>query len=240
MAATLRALLFDLQGTCADFFTAVASAARLIDAGRNPQEDWGAFVGDWRRGYMRAVNNDGGGPGRAAPPWTSARGVYAEALERLLAERGLDGFDAAAREALVLAWEEQPPWPDVVPGLARLRERHVLGALSNADVPAVVRTAKAGGLPFDVLFSAEMFQAFKPDPAVYRTAARWLALAPEEIMLVACHQYDLRAAGSLGFRTAFVPRPLEFGPQGRPDLDPDPGFTLVAKDFVDLAELLGC
>ncbi|MGL6233952.1 MAG: haloacid dehalogenase type II [Segniliparus sp.] len=238
MAATPQALLFDLQGTCTDFFTAMASAVRRVDAGRHPRVDWGSFVADWRRGYMRALGNDSSG--MSAPAWTSVRGVYAQALETLLAERGIEGFGEADRRALVLAWEEQPPWPDVVPGLARLKGRHVLGTLSNADTPAVVRTAKAGGMPFDVLFSAQMCQAFKPDPVVYRTAATWLSLAPEEIMLVACHQYDLRAAGALGFQTAFVPRPLEFGPDGNPDLVPDPAFTVVAEDFAELAAVLGC
>ncbi|EFV12340.1 haloacid dehalogenase type II [Segniliparus rugosus] len=237
MAPTARAILFDLQGTCTDFFTSVVAAARAIDGGEHPDLDWGPFVSDWRKAYMRALGNDATAKAGAAPAWRSVREVYRQALEALLAERGLDGFDEDQLVGLVLAWEEQEPWPDVVPGLARLRARHTLGALSNADVPAVARTAKAGALPFDVLFSAQMFQAFKPDPAVYLTSARWLSLDPPDIMLVACHAYDVAAAHRLGFQTAFVPRPDELGPGA--GAEPAPESALLARDFLDLADQLG-
>jgi 2-haloacid dehalogenase len=237
MCSPPRAILFDLQGTCTDFFTAVVEAARRIDQGRHPDANWDVFIRGWRATYMRTLGNDEAG--RAAPAWRSVRGVYREALDTLLAEHRIDGLDEDDRAALTLAWEEQPPWPDVVPGLARLRRQCTLGTLSNADTAAVISTVRAGGLPFDVLFSAQMFQTFKPDPRVYSYAADWLSLAPEEILLVACHHYDLRAAGQLGFQTAFIPRPLEFGPNGNPDITPDSSFALVAQDLLNLADQLG-
>ena len=58
-------------------------------------------------------------------------------------------------------------------------------------------------------------------------------------MMVAAHLGDLRAAKSVGLRTAFVPRPLEYGPAGKPDLQPDASVDLAARDFVDLAAKLG-
>jgi 2-haloacid dehalogenase len=59
--------------------------------------------------------------------------------------------------------------------------------------------------------------------------------------MVAAHPADLAAAARCGLRTAYVPRPLEFGP-GRPGSQPEPGqpFDVVAGDFVKLAEKLGC
>ena len=36
------------------------------------------------------------------------------------------------------------------------------------------------------------------------------------------------------------PRPDEAGPDRRPDLTPDPSFDVVADDFLDLADRLGC
>ncbi len=63
-----------------------------------------------------------------------------------------------------------------------------------------------------------MAGVFKPDPAIYRMAATYLGLDPAEIMMVASHKYDLRAAAALGFHTAFVARPLELRPSGAADV----------------------
>ena len=56
---------------------------------------------------------------------------------------------------------------------------------------------------------------------------------------VAAHLGDLHAAKALGLATAFVSRPLEFGPDGRPDLMPDASVDLTATNFDDLAARLG-
>jgi len=139
-----------------------------------------------------------------------------------------------------LAWQRLNPWPDVVPGLTRLKAKYTLATLSNADVAAVVNISKRAGLPWDAIFAAEMADVFKPDPAIYRMAATYLGLNPAEIMMVASHKYDIRAAARLGFQTAFVARPLEFGTDGAADLDYSDEFDVNAADFVDLADQLGC
>jgi 2-haloacid dehalogenase len=84
-----------------------------------------------------------------------------------------------------------------------------------------------------------LVEAYKPDPRPYRMAVRLLGLESHEVMLVAAHQEDLRAARAQGMQAAFVPRPLEYGPPHVPDLTPDPAFELVATDFMDLAQQLG-
>jgi 2-haloacid dehalogenase len=58
-------------------------------------------------------------------------------------------------------------------------------------------------------------------------------------MMVAARQGDLRAAQAVGLRTAFVPRPLEHGPERMPDTTPDPAFDVHAKDCNDLADKMG-
>jgi 2-haloacid dehalogenase len=68
-------------------------------------------------------------------------------------------------------------------------------------------------------------------------AIELLGLRPGEIMMVAAHNYDLAAARSHGMRTAFVPRPAEYGPET--DLKPESDWDVVAKDMEDLARLLG-
>ena len=121
-------------------------------------------------------------------------------------------------------------------GLTRLKNAYTLATLSNADVSAVVNISKRAGLPWDAVFAAEMAGVFKPDPAIYRMAATYLGLDPAEIMMVASHKYDIRAAGRLGFATAFVARPLEFGADGDADVAYSDEFDINASDFLDLAD----
>ena len=111
--------------------------------------------------------------------------------------------------------------------------------MSNGNVALMTNMAKYAGLPWDVILGAELAQAYKPDPRTYLTGAELLGLRPEEVMMVAAHQNDLLAAGAQGLRTAFVPRPMEFGPNRKPDPTPDPSFDIVATDFRDLASQMG-
>ena len=232
----VQALLFDVQGTATDFLSTVCGEARRISAGRFPGVDWPDTVRRWRARYFAALD----ATQSRQRGWVSVHSVYRDALGAVLDECGIDGLSDAECEELTLAWQRLKPWPDVVPALTRLKTVFTLATLSNADVSAVVNISKRAGLPWDAIFAAEMAGVFKPDPAIYRMAATYLGLEPAEIMMVASHKYDLRAAGGLGFRTAFVARPLEFGVDGEVDVAYSDEFDINASDFLDLAEQLGC
>ncbi|GAB08503.1 putative epoxide hydrolase [Gordonia araii NBRC 100433] len=226
------ALLFDLQGTATDFYTPVVAGLREAF----PDADHDELLTRWRAGYFEQT-------GPEAPVddagWVSVHAIYRAALDEVLAEAGLQAGDDVC-EALSRTWQRLEPWPDSIQGLSRLRSRYTTATLSNADVAAAVRICKHAALPFDAVFTAEMAGAFKPDPRAYLTAARYLDVPTSEIMMVACHKYDLRAAAELGLATAFVARPLEFGPAGSPDAEFDDAFTINATDFLDLADQLDC
>jgi 2-haloacid dehalogenase len=232
----VKALLFDVQGTATDFHSTVCEEAARISAGRHPDADWADLVRRWRAGYFTALEAAQG----QAHGWVSVHSVYRRALDTVLVDCGITGFSDAEREELTLAWQWLQPWPDVVPGLTRLKAAYTLATLSNADVSAVVNISKRADLPWDAIFAAEMAGVFKPDPAIYRLAARYLGLDPAEIMMVASHKYDIRAAGRLGFATAFVARPLEYGVDGDADVAYSDEFDVNAADFLDLAQQLGC
>ncbi len=232
MRLVVKALLFDVQGTATDFHSTVCDEAARISAGRHPDADWGDLVRRWRAAYFAALEAAQGSG------WVSVHSVYRHALDTVL--EGIAGFSDADRDELTLAWQRLRPWPDAVPGLTRLKTAYTLATLSNADVSAVVNLSKRAGLPWDAVFAAEMAGVFKPDPAIYRLAARYLGLDPAEIMMVASHKYDIRAAGRLGFATAFVARPLEFGVDGDADVAYSDEFDINASDFLDLAAQLNC
>lgn len=234
MSLVVKALLFDVQGTATDFHSTVCDEAARISAGRHPDADWGDLVRRWRASYFAALEAAQGNG------WVSVHSVYRRALDTVLDDCGIVGFSGADRDELTLAWQRLRPWPDVVPGLTRLKTAYTLATLSNADVSAVVNLSKQAGLPWDAIFAAEMAGVFKPDPAIYRLAATYLGLDPADIMMVASHKYDIRAAGRLGFATAFVARPLEFGAGGDADVAYSDEFDVNASDFLDLAAQLGC
>ncbi len=229
----IRALVFDLQGTSADFYRPVVRAGRELD----PSVDWGALVPGWRRLYRERMTAIAAG----RTPWVPTDTVYRDGLDALLAEQGLSGrVDAAARDRLTLAWHRLDPWPDSVEGLTRLRRRYVTAPLTNDGMATAVAVAKHAGLPFDAILSTELARSAKPAPAAYRLAVDLLGVPPGQILLVACHKYDLRAARGFGMHTAFVGRPDELGPDGDPDTNPEPWCDLNVRDFVELAEALGC
>ena len=128
----------------------------------------------------------------------------------------------------------------LVAGLTRLKTRFTICTLSNGNIGLLTNMAKRGALPWDCILSAEVFRAYKPDPATYLGVARVFDLPASDVMLVAAHQDDLAAARGCGLQTAYIERPYEFGQSQPKDVSPDPANTWHARDFLALADQLGC
>jgi len=231
----IEGILFDVQGTLVDFYSTLLREGDRIGHAKGIEVDWGKVIDDWRVLYRQGL--DAVISGKRA--WVTTDVIYREALDVLL-EKCPWGwrFSAGERDQLNNVWRRLDPWPDSIPGLLRLRERFVVSTLSNGSMASVVSIVKAGNLPFDCVLTSELVHSFKPDPKVYQLAASALGLVPENLMVVACHKYDLKAAKSLGFKTAFIQRPLEFGPAGSVDLTPELYFDLMADSITGLAGLL--
>lgn len=232
--SAVRALTFDVFGTTVDWRSGVAAEARRIGARSGVDADWERLADMWRALYMPSMDR----VRRGELPWTNFDQLHRLSLDQVLRELGAEGFDDAARDELTLAWERLPAWPDSARGLARLAERFTVATLSNGNRSQQAALVRFAGLPFQRLMSAEDFRHYKPDPEVYLGAAAVLGLEPGEVMMVAAHKGDLRAAQAAGLRAAFVERPLEKGPGGSADLLPDPAADVQATDFMDLADQL--
>lgn len=227
-----RALAFDVFGTVVDWRSSIIAELQSFGNRHGLQRDWASFADAWRAGYAPAMDR----VRRGELPWTRIDDLHREILIDLL-----DGVrvDEAEIDDLNQAWHRLTPWPDSVPGLHRLKQRFVITTLSNGNLSLLTNMAKNAGLPWDCVISAELFGHYKPDPEAYLGCARLLDVAPEELMLVATHPHDLRAARACGLRTGYVVRPLEHGP-GRPLPEVADGeFEVVAQDFIDLARQLG-
>ena len=160
-------------------------------------------------------------------------------LDRVLADHKLDPLTAEDRDAVWRTWHALDAWPDFPAALARLRKKYVVASFTLLTTSLVVDVSKRNGIDWDAIISCEMIGMYKTRPEAYMTAAKWLQLDPSEILMVACHNFDLNAALGCGYKTAFVKRPNEWGPGGPPDPVPNPAHTMVLEDFPELATRLG-
>ena len=233
--ASVKALVFDVFGTVVDWRSSVAAEVRQLASRTRQTVDAETFADAWRAGYAPSMNRVRSGE----LPWTKLDDLHRMTLDRIVADFGLTGLSAADKDDLNRAWHRLKPWPDAPPALARLKRKFIIAPLSNGNIGLMTDLAKHAGLPWDCILGAELVRHYKPDPEVYRSAADFLGVKRDEVMMVAAHLGDLRAAKREGLATAFVTRPLEFGPKGRPDLAADASVDLSAKDFGDLARQVG-
>jgi len=230
-----RALAFDVFGTVVDWRSSVIRQLEEFGQRHGLQQDWPSFADNWRAGYAPAMDR----VRRGELPWTRIDDLHRMILEEHLGAAGITSICVEDVDELNRAWHRLDPWPDSVPGLTRLKERFIITTLSNGNMSLLTNMAKRAGLPWDCVISAELFHHYKPDRQAYLGCADLLGVAPDELMLVAAHPGDLKAARGAGLKTAYVDRPLEYGP-GREPHRVEPGdFDFVASDFGDLARQLG-
>ncbi|MBM4268829.1 MAG: haloacid dehalogenase type II [Deltaproteobacteria bacterium] len=232
----VEALVFDVFGTVVDWHGTVVRELEALGRAHAVEADWPRFANRWRQGYIEGILHVIAGQ----TPWKLVDEIHRERLGPLLEEAGLaTKLGPIETEDLNRVWHRLDPWPDSVAGLRRLESRWVIATLSNGNVSLLVDMAKRARLPWNCILSAEMIGRYKPDPEVYRWAARVLGREPHQIALVAAHPPDLEAARGVGLRTLYVSRPLEYGP-GREAAFPVSGneFDLHAVDLVDLAAKL--
>jgi 2-haloacid dehalogenase len=233
--ASVKALVFDVFGTVVDWRTSVAREVEEVARRKGLKIDGARFADAWRAGYAPSMNRVRTGE----LPWTRLDDLHRMILDKILIDFGINGLSETEIEALNRAWHRLQPWPDTVAGLIRLKKKFIIAPLSNGNIALMTELAKHSGLPWDCVLGAELVRHYKPDPEVYQSAAHFLNLKPADVLMVAAHLGDLRAAKNAGLSTAFVARPLEFGRGGKPDLKPDAAVDLAAKDFTDLARQLG-
>lgn len=231
----IKALTFDVFGTTVDWCTGIARESEAMLAAHGHALDWVKFANRWRSEYQPAMEAVRSGKRDYVPMDV----LHREMLDVALAEFGVADLSGEEKDHLALGWRRLDPWPDTVAGMTRLKKSFTLAALSNGNIALVTAMAKHGGLPWDVILGADLVRTYKPRPEMYDSAPRLLDLAPGQIIMVACHTWDLDNAAKRGLHTAYVRRAEEYGP-GNALAEPATGaYDLHVGSFVELAEALG-
>ena len=233
MSMDPKILAFDVFGTVVDWHGSIAAEAKRLSLPVDPNE----FATAWRNGYKPAMAQVRSG----TLPWTKIDDLHRMILDDILKTFNITSLSESQIHELNLVWHRLNPWLDTVEGLTRVKSKFTIVTLSNGNLGLLADMAKNAGLPWDLILSAEVFRHYKPDPETYLGVAEIFNVLPEQVMLVAAHKDDLLSANACGLQTAFIERPIEFGPNfSRQDLHREEFTTYHAKDLMDLATQLNC
>jgi len=231
----VSALVYDTFGTLVDWRGSLIAELSAFGRERGINIDWEAFTDAWRAGYQPAME-----PIRKGERgFTSLDVLHRETLDKLVAQFGIKGLSEADLQHLNRGWHRLKPWPDVIPGMARLRTRYIVGPMSNGNTALLLNMAKNAGIPWDTVLGSDTFRAYKPMPEAYLGMCRLLDLPPARVMLVAAHNGDLAAARKCGLRTGFISRPHEFGPRPNPDATASSDWDVIGNSLEEIATKLG-
>ena len=235
MPIAVKALFFDVFGTLVDWRSSIAREAAAILGPRGHALDWPAFADAWRDEYQPGMEEVRSG----RIPFSKLDVLHRRNLEKILPRFSIRDLDGSVLADLNLAWHRLDAWPDVPPGLARLRRKFLLAPVSNGNIALMADLARRNHLHWDAILGAEVAGDYKPKPRVYLASAEAFNLAPAQCMMVAAHTNDLAAAAKCGLRTAHIARPNERGP-GKGEAAPGGPVDIAAQGLEDLAEKLGC
>lgn len=223
----IQALAFDTGGTVLDWHGGLVAALKATGSRHGLDTDWHAVANDWRRRSMKGI------VGQVNPEF-QMDDIHRRVLDETLAHFSLGVFTPEERVDVWRAWHALDAWPDFPGALAALRQWRPVVSFTMLPTSLVVDVSRRNGLTWDAIISCEMIGVYKPHAQAYATAVKWMNLEPEQILMVACHNFDLNAAHAAGFRTAFVRRPHEWGPEGPPDPNPNMPYDLVEDGFEGL------
>lgn len=229
----IRALTFDTGGTILDWHSGFRNALSIAGKRYRIERNWAEIANQLRKRSLMAMLN----LGQDEPPAYNFDEAHRNTLEALCGEYDLPFTED---DLQAIAWDAPHNfkcWPDFPDVLPRLRKNRLTCSFTILSYRIIIDTARRNGLSWDAVFSCEGIGKYKVLPESYETVARMLQLDVSQCCMVACHNFDLDAAKKVGFRTAFVRRPDEWGPDGPPDPEPNPHHDIVVDSFDELERI---
>jgi 2-haloacid dehalogenase len=231
----IRALIFDIGGTVFDWNSAIVNALDQCASVRTAHRlDHKAFALACRAAFL-ALN---GTVMRGEREWLTSDEILLEAINRASEAFGLAGLSEEDRRRLATSWRRMPAWPGARAAIAALRQHYVVAPLTILSWPMANGSSRLNGIDWDSILSCDILGIYKPDPRCYARCAEIVACAAENMMMVASHPSDLRAAMASGYRSAYVLPRLEDPGDDYADTGFRTEFDIVAADFEDLTRQL--
>lgn len=224
----IKAATFDTGGTILDWHSGIRDAFAEVGLAHGLEREWAALTNQYRRLSMKGI------VGQSQPAF-NMDDVHRRALDEICDADGLSMFTTSDRQRISSAWHRLSAWPDFAGPLKSIRELVPAVSFTMLPIALVIDVSRLNGISWDAVVSCEAIGHYKPNPLAYQQAAKWLAMEPGEILMVACHNFDLNAARACGFKTAFIRRPQEWGSEPPPDPTPHPDCDFVFDGFEELA-----
>lgn len=201
----IKAVLFDFMGTCLDWHTTVTAALPMAIS----ESDRSALAIEWRHAYFAA---NAARLSAGLPP-EDIDITHRRVLDSLLAQDNKYStfrphFTTDATDAAIQSWHHQKAWPDVRTAIRDLREQgYEVFVHANGTVRLQLDLIASSGLTdFHMLFSSQLLGYYKPAPESYAKALALIKRQPQDCVMVAAHEYDLRGAREAGMKTVYVYR----------------------------------
>jgi 2-haloacid dehalogenase len=160
---------------------------------------------------------------------TGYRGKFADVgahvLRGLLLDAGMGAGVDEVIENVLAAMAELTVHSDVPAGIKDLKDAgYGLTTLCNGAAEFVENLLTRAGLrgQFGLLLSVEDTAAWKPARAAYEGAAAACGKAPEQMLLVSAHPWDIHGAAEAGLQTAWINR----SGAAYPDYFTTPDYTI--------------
>lgn len=234
-ATTIKALTFDTGGTILDWHAGISGTLLEIGQSRGIDRNWPEIANDFRKRSLGAMVNHG----KDQPATKNFDDIHRETMDVIAQAHELHSFTTEDRRRVW--WDtihNLQCWPDFPDVLPQLRKRYFCVSFTILSFRIIMDTARRNNLSWDAVISCEAIGKYKILPEAYVGCAKFLQLKPEECCMVACHNFDLDAAKSVGYKTAFVRRPTEWGTAGPPDPEPSAHHDYVVDTFPELANAL--
>jgi len=235
---SVRALVFDLFGTCLDWHTPLIST--LSSAYPDiPSDDWSNFGFAWRAAFLALTATEG-----RRGSFRPTTELYADALDDVIKNAGKIGEVASKwtkeeRETVSKAWSQMIPFKDTVSGVDLLRQKIIVIGLSNGSASSLIPMCKSARLGFDLLLTSDLIGTYKPSRKMYTKALHALDLKPEEVAMVAAHEWDLGAAREVGMKTIYIERWTEDRSVNRDALRGEFDLYINEGGVIELARRFG-
>ncbi len=232
--STIKALTWDIGGTVFDWHSSIRREVSRLASDRGVEVDAAGFARDWRRGMFETLGRMRAGEA----PRMNADRMHRLALDDVIDKHSTLELNSSECDELNNLWHKLDVWPDAPDAIKALRGKYTVVVLTILSWSIAVDSSKMVGIEWDGILSCEFLERYKPEPEAYQQASHLLLLEPAQVMMVAAHYGDLRAAAAAGMRTAYVPRPGERGEGHDTELSPLPEFDVNSTDFPDLAKQL--